>query len=319
MRFIGIWVTGNSENITDSAGVACTNLDATGAVFADIDGDGDLDLVVNSIAGGTECFLNDGKGHFAKIALLNPNKAGMSLALADIDGDGDLDLYVTNYRTTTMRDHPNTKLTVKEIDGKLVVLRVNDRPATEPDLVGRFTLDFNHKIVEHGEVDALYRNEGGGKFVRISFLDRTFLDEEGAPLKSPPYDWGLSVMFRDIDGDGLPDIYVCNDFRSVDRIWMNVGQGRFRAIPRVALRTTSLYSMGVDFADINRDGFDEIFVVDVTCLWCTGLLLGRCRSASGSPGRRAAGAGRRTRGGQRLRSPDCQGRWISLAPALVWR
>src|SRR5260221_4971088 len=70
-------------------------------------------------------------------------------------------------------------------------------------------------------------------------------------------------MFRDINGDGSPDLYVCNDFTSPDRIWINDGNGHFRAIPRLAVRQTSLTSMGVDFADINRDGFDDFFVVDM--------------------------------------------------------
>src|SRR5205814_30339 len=72
-----------------------------------------------------------------------------------------------------------------------------------------------------------------------------------------------SVMLRDMNGDGAPDIYVCNDFHSPDRIWINSGKGQFRAIPRLALRHTSIYSMGVDFADIDRDGYDDFFVVDM--------------------------------------------------------
>src|SRR3989475_6248256 len=70
-------------------------------------------------------------------------------------------------------------------------------------------------------------------------------------------------MFRDLNGDSLPDIYVCNDFYSPDRIWINQGSGRFRAIPRQALRKTSRYSMGIDFADINRDGSDDFLVLDM--------------------------------------------------------
>ena len=77
-------------------------VDSTGATFGDLDGDGDLDLIVNSVGQGTSVLRNDGKGHFTLAAKLNPNRGGMSLALADIDGDGDLDLYVTNYRSGTL-------------------------------------------------------------------------------------------------------------------------------------------------------------------------------------------------------------------------
>src|SRR5262249_54469221 len=60
-----------------------------------------------------------------------------------------------------------------------------------------------------------------------------------------------------------PDLYVCNDFKSPDRIWINDGHGHFRAIAPLAIRQTCLSSMGVDFADINRDGYDDIFIVDM--------------------------------------------------------
>ena len=97
----------------------------------------------------------------------------------------------------------------------------------------------------------------------MSFTNGAFLDEDGSPLTRPPFDWGLSVMIRDLNQDGLPDIYVCNDFDSPDRVWINQGGGKFRALPRLAMRQSSLFSMGVDVADINRDGFDDIFVVDM--------------------------------------------------------
>src|SRR2546426_732273 len=95
------------------------------------------------------------------------------------------------------------------------------------------------------------------------WTDGTFLDEDGRPLSAPPYDWSYTAMFRDMNGDGTPDLYVCNDNDSPDRIWINDGGGRFRAIARLAVRQTSLSSMGVDFADLNRDGFDEFMVVDM--------------------------------------------------------
>ncbi|MEO8428032.1 MAG: VCBS repeat-containing protein, partial [Verrucomicrobiota bacterium] len=262
-RNLGNW---KFADITQAAGVACANLDCSGAAFADIDGDNDLDLLVNTIGAGTHCFLNDGRGNFTDITAssgLASNHGSMSMALADIDGDGDLDLYVANYRTMTVQDQPDIRLRGNYIDGKPVVISVDGRPTTQPDLVGRFTLNPNGKIIENGEVDVLYRNDGGGKFTPLLYTDGTFLDEDGKPLTAPLYDWGLSVMFRDINGDGVPDIYVCNDFRSPDRIWINDGKGRFRAISRLSFRTTSMFSMGIDFADLNRDGYDEIFVADM--------------------------------------------------------
>ena len=269
-RNLGGW---KFENITEKAGLKLASLDCTGAVMADIDGDGDLDLLVATIGTGLRCLLNNGKGHFteqARATPLNPGSGGMSLALADMDGDGDLDCYVCNYRTVTIRDQPNTRFTLRNIDGRSQVVSINGVPVTDPALASRFkfrvresatggTFDYD----ENGEPDVLLRNDGGGNFTPVSWTDGTFLDESGQILTAPPYDWGLSVMFRDFTGDGAPDLYVCNDFKSPDRIWVNDGRGRFHPLPALSLRQTSLSSMGVDFADLNRDGHDDFLVVDM--------------------------------------------------------
>lgn len=261
-RNLGHW---RFQDITGQAGVACAGQDSTGAVFADIDGDGDLDLIVNTIGHGTHIFMNDGKGHFTELpgSPINLKRGGMSLALADLDGDGDLDLYVANYRTDTIRDMPRARIKGQYINGAPKVVSFNDRPTTDPELAGRLTLERNGKLVEQGEVDALFLNDGKGHFSSVSFTDGRFVDEDGQNLTEPPYDWGLSVMFRDLNGDGYPDLYVCNDFQSPDRIWINNGKGQFHALPRLAIRHTSRFSMGVDVADLNRDGHDDIFVADM--------------------------------------------------------
>jgi hypothetical protein len=265
-RNLGNW---KFEDITEQAGVGCTNLDATGAVLVDLDGDGALDLIVNSLGGGTHIFFNDGKGHFTESKqVLNPGMGGMSIGVADYDGDGWLDFYVANYRATSIGDQPDAKFSLRMVNGQLAVASINNKPLTDPEWTNRFEFhiadDGNGSVKfakeELGEPDALYRNLGKGRFQQVPWTEGAFLDEDGKPLTHPPFDWGLSVMFRDLNNDGKPDLYICNDFATPDRIWINQGQGRFRAINRLAIRQIPLSSMAVDVADINRDGFDDLFV-----------------------------------------------------------
>ncbi len=254
---------GRFGDITASSGVACAGVTATGAALADLDGDADLDLLVNSVGNGTRVFHNDGSGRFALARLLNEGRGGTSLALADIDGDGYLDVYVANYRTSALMDIANARATFARIDGRVELETLNGRPVTAPDLTNRFVIGPGGSIDELGEPDVLYRNLGGTNFVAVPFPGGAFEDEDGKPLARPLYEWGLTAVFRDLNQDTLPDLFVCNDFHAPDRLWYNLGQGRFRLAPPLALRRTSLFSMAADFADVNRDGRDDLFVLDM--------------------------------------------------------
>ncbi len=249
-RNLGGW---KFEDATAGCGVDLAGIYSTGAVLADLDGDADLDLLVTCHGGGTRLYVNDGRGHFTghPDSGLISRLGATSMAVADVDGDGDLDVYVTNYRTRTIR---STGFSVMNVNGRRMI-RPEDRDVLEYTPQGA--------ILEHGEPDFLYLNDGNARFSPVSWDGGTFLDEDGKPLKQPPRDWGLAAQFRDFNRDGAPDLYVCNDFHSVDRLWVNDGTGRFRAIPATALRCTPTFSMCVDFADVNRDGYDDLFVADM--------------------------------------------------------
>ncbi|MEE2947352.1 MAG: FG-GAP-like repeat-containing protein [Verrucomicrobiota bacterium] len=254
------------EEVARAYEIDCAGKDSTGAALADLDGDSDLDLIVNTIHSGTLLFRNDGDGFTPvrdKEAELALGRGGMSLAIADIDADGRLDFYVTHYRDTTLMDMPNTHFNFRTAGGRRVISTVDGVPVKGSRFENRFRLNERGGIEENGLPDVLYRNLGQFRFERHVAGGKRFLNSRGMPMHGALLEWGLSVMFRDINRDGKPDIYVCNDFDGRDRFWLNAGKGQFREAPALALRKTSMFSMGVDFADINRDGFDDFFVVDM--------------------------------------------------------
>ncbi|HMJ65936.1 MAG TPA: CRTAC1 family protein, partial [Candidatus Binatia bacterium] len=162
------------------------------------------------------------------------------------------------YRTDTLKDSPpGVKPEAQRVNGKIVVTPADRFTALIPKGGGVM-------IIERGEPDIFYLNDGKGHFTAVSWTGGAFVDEEGKALAEPPRDWGLTVLFRDFNGDGLPDLYVCNDFfYSTDKLWLNDGGRRFRAMPRLAWRNMSMSSMTADVADINRDGHDDFFVADM--------------------------------------------------------
>ena len=227
---------------------------STGAALVDIDGDHDADIILNTLGEGTHLLINEGSGRFreAQGAFGFASGAGATgLAIGDVDGDGDLDIYIANYGAQAVL-RSGGQAQVRQVGGRWEILGPYAHRL-------RYT---SGGIEEVGEPDEFFLNNGSGTFQAASMTPQRFTDANGRPV---PFfsEFGLGARMGDLNGDGAPDIYVCNDFKSPDRIWMNDGRGRFQLLGSTAVRRDSYASMGVDFSDIDRDEHTDIFVVEM--------------------------------------------------------
>jgi enediyne biosynthesis protein E4 len=250
------------DDVTASAGVALDGHRSTGVALADLDGDGDLDLIVSGLGDPTEILLNDGAGRFSSGGRLGGEAGSKSVTLADIDADHDLDLYITNNKARVAAD----LYSPTERSFERVVIEEDGRYRVADEFEEQYAVEADGQVVrrfELPEADELWLNDGVAGFSLASFTDGRFLDESGVPLVASPRDWGLSAQFRDLDGDRDPDLYVCNDFETPDRIWLNDGAGTFRAAPAEMIRSTSLACMSMAFGDVDRNGYVDFFTAEM--------------------------------------------------------
>ncbi len=263
-RNLGGW---RFEDITERAGVAAPDRYSTGCVFADVDGDGALDLILVALGGPNVLFRNDRSGQFTELgAGLTSSAGSTTIAAADVDGDGDLDLYVANYKayTTLDRISPQERAfdqVVRQLGPR--AFQVRERHRKDYKLVDREDLG-GISLVQRADPDFFYRNDGAGRFVREPIAGNLrFRDERGRVLAEEREDFGLAAMFADLNGDGAPDLYVANDFEDPDQFWLNDGRGNFRLVSWFAMRATSNSGMAVDVGDVDRDGRPDLFQVDM--------------------------------------------------------
>ncbi len=226
------------EDITASAGVAGSKAWSTGVVMVDLNGDGLLDIYVCNagyVEGDdqeNELFINNGDLTFTERAAeyqLNEGGYTTHAAFFDYDGDGDLDVYILN----------NSFMPVNTLNYS------NKREL--------YAQDWPVRDFLKGGGDKLLRNDGG-KFTNVT---------QEAGIYGSLIGFGLGVTIGDVNGDFLPDIYVSNDFFERDYLYLNQGDGTFKEDIRNWMERISSFSMGADMADINNDGYPEIFVTDM--------------------------------------------------------
>jgi len=219
------------EDITSKAGVAGKGSWSTGVSMIDINADGWMDIYVcnsgpvESNKRKNEFFINNHDGTFTdKAAEMGLADSGYSIQAAFFDYDN---------------------------DGDLDMYLLNNSPRS----VETFNQEHNQRAIRDnsGGGDKLFRNENG-KFTDVSAKAGIFGSEIG---------FGLGIAVADLDRDGWMDIYVSNDFFERDYIYMNNHDGTFREELEKQMSSISGASMGSDVADINGDGYPEVFTTEM--------------------------------------------------------
>ena len=218
------------EDITDKAGLNSEGVWSTGVTFADVNGDGLLDIYVcksgnfKSKNRSNALYINNGNNTFtdrAKEYGLNNMGLSTHAEFFDYDHDGDLDCYLLNNSFRSVGNYDLIK------DQRNI-----------PDTLGG---------------NKLYRNDNG------HFTDVT----AKAGIYSSKIGFGLGVTIADVNKDGWEDIYVSNDFFEKDYLYINNKNGTFTESLENCIRELSMNSMGADIADINNDGYPDIYVTDM--------------------------------------------------------
>lgn len=266
-----------------------------GAALLDLEEDGDLDAFLvqaGSIVApeaerpGDQLFENQGGGRFRDASAGSGAELGgygMGVAAGDADGDGRTDLYVTQVGPNalllsrgdrTFRDataaagvgDPSWSTSAAFLDhdrdGDLDLFLANYIRWSVADEIVCYTKPYPEDYCSPNSYlapapDTLYRNEGQGRFVDVSF-------ESG--LRAA-FGNGLGVLCLDHDDDGWVDVFVAND-GMLNQLWHNKSDGTFEDVGvssgcAVDQDGRKKAGMGTHAADVDRDGDEDLLVVNL--------------------------------------------------------
>jgi len=260
----------------------------SGVGLGDLNNDGLLDIFFSGNQVDNKCYLNKGDFTFEDVTeitgLASPNVWSTGVSIVDVNGDGKLDVYVCKAGKPDGENRHNElfinqgnnadgiptfiesaeKYGINDVglsvhatffdmdkDGDLDMYLLNN--SIYPNEI---VLDSGHELRQSRdkeESNKLYRNDGGF-FTDVS---------EASGIYGSVIGYGLGVSIGDVNRDSWPDIYVANDFFERDYLYLNNQDGTFSEALEAMLPEISQGAMGVDIADMNHDGYPDIFVTEM--------------------------------------------------------
>ena len=248
-----------------------------GVATVDINNDGLLDLFFAGNMVSDRLYLNKGNLQFediTKSAGVENDSWSTTIAIADVNNDGWQDIFVGKFiiqdkekrRNQLYINNGDNTFTEKakeyglDHDGHCTAANFFDYDqdgdldlyiGIEPFVLRHTKYNKNYKYNPDDYPDILYRNDGG------IFTDVT----QAAGLKH--FNFTLSATVADLNHDGWPDMYIASDYEEPDYYYINNGDGTFTNQVHSAMRHISNFSMGVDMADVNNDGWIDIVIADM--------------------------------------------------------
>jgi len=276
---------GRFVDVTDSSGIV-PSTNGTGGTAGDIDGDGDIDLYLTGFED-ARLLENRGDGTFDDVTVARgATERGWSTsaAFADLDRDGDLDLYIVRYVHYSTSDPTRCRSRTGELaychpevfEPMLDRLLINEGghftdgtsqlggvPAGHG--LGVVIVDVDNDgwldvyVANDKTPNHLLKNKADGSFEDTSLLSGTAYGDRFTA------EAGMGVDASDVDLDGDLDIVVTNYALETNALYLNFGNGMFshgRNLAGLAEPSIDMLGFGVDFADFDQDGDEDLIVAN---------------------------------------------------------